>query len=158
MPRDIAASRAARLLPMAMLAVAVVVITWFCRDMLLGAVAGEATVAAELPLYVAAGCFLLAAGAVVVLQSVQVAERVAGPEYRLVQSLRRIRGGDLSFRVHLRKGDLLGGLAQECNELLEWLNQNPPSGARTGSDLLEVAELSGEENSSDESLVAEGRP
>lgn len=158
MPRDIAASRAARLLPMAMLAVAVVVITWFCRDMLLGAVVGEATVAAELPLYVAAGCFLLAAGAVVVLQSVQVAERVAGPEYRLVQSLRRIRGGDLSFRVHLRKGDLLGGLAQECNELLEWLNQNPPSGARTGSDLLEVVELSGEENSSDESLVAEGRP
>ena len=145
------------MLPMAMPAVAVVVITWFCRDMLLGAVAGEATVAAELPLYVAAGCFLLAAGAVVVLQSLQVAERVAGPEYRLVQSLRRIRGGDLSFRVHLRKGDLLGELAQECNELLEWVNQNPPSGARTGSDLLEVTELSAEE-SPDEALAQEGRP
>jgi hypothetical protein len=64
LPHDIAASRAARMLPMAMLAVAVVVITWFCRDMLLGAVAGDATLAAELPLYVAAGCFLLAAGAV----------------------------------------------------------------------------------------------
>lgn len=158
MPRDIAASRAARMVPLAMLAIAVVVITWFCRDMLIGAIAGEATVGAELPLYVAAGCFLLAAGAVVVLQSVQVAERVSGPEFRLVQSLRRIRSGDLAFRVHLRKGDLLGGLAQECNELLEWLNQNPPSGAHTGSDLLEVAELPVEESSIDERMAAEGRP
>jgi hypothetical protein len=41
--------------------------------------------------------------------------------------------------VSLRRGDLLSGLAQECNELLEYLNSNPPSGAKTGTDVVDIA-------------------
>jgi hypothetical protein len=33
----------------------------------------------------------------------------------------------------------LTGLARDCNELLDWLNQNPPSGAHTGNDVHELA-------------------
>ena len=71
----------------------------------------------------------------------RLAGRVAGPEYRLRRALQRIRTGDLGFRVNLRRGDLLAGLAQECNELLDWLNANPPRGAHTGTDIVEVAEF-----------------
>jgi len=132
--------RASIVVPLIVLAVAVVGLTLFCRAMLCGAADGQPIGSGELSLYVAAGCFLLAAGAVVVIQSVRVAQRVAGPEHRLILSLQRIRTGDLSFRVHLRKGDLLGDLAAECNTLLDWLNANPPHGARTGSDLVDIVD------------------
>jgi nitrogen fixation/metabolism regulation signal transduction histidine kinase len=82
---------------------------------------------------------LLVACLVVVVQGTRMAYRVAGPEHRLIQSLRRVRKGDLAFRVSLRRGDLLSGLAQECNELLDYLNTNPPSGAKTGTDVVDVA-------------------
>jgi hypothetical protein len=39
----------------------------------------------------------------------------------------------------LRRGDLLTGLAEECNALLDWLNENPPRGVATGSDVVQVA-------------------
>ncbi|MBM4060489.1 MAG: hypothetical protein FJ265_05255 [Planctomycetes bacterium] len=83
------------------------------------------------------GCFGVSLVAAVA-QALRVAGRAAGPEYRLCQALRRIRAGDLAFRVHLRRGDLLADLARECNELIEWLNRHPPPGARTGSDVLHV--------------------
>ncbi|MGE3172297.1 MAG: hypothetical protein AB7O97_06690 [Planctomycetota bacterium] len=94
--------------------------------------------AGSLPLYLTAGSCLLAAVSVVVLQAARVSDRVVGPERRLVESLRRLRSGDLSFRVSLRRGDLLTDLAAECNRVLEWLNANPPAGARTGTDVFEV--------------------
>jgi len=140
------AGSVAIVIPLVVLAIAVLGITIFCRRLLQDATEVGATGPADLPIYVAAGCFLLSAGAVVVIQSSRVAERVAGPEHRLIQGLRRLRSGDLSFRLNLRKGDLLTGLAHECNELIEWLNQNPPVGARTGSDMLEVAEVKSEDS------------
>jgi methyl-accepting chemotaxis protein len=94
---------------------------------------------ATAPIYLAAACCLLVACLVVVVQGTRMAYRVAGPEHRLIQSLRRVRKGDLAFRVSLRRGDLLSGLAQECNELLDYLNTNPPSGAKTGTDVVDVA-------------------
>lgn len=127
--------------PLVVLAAAVVMLTLFCHHLLVAAADGEAVEVGTLPLYVAACCFLLAAGAVVVLQSIRVAQRVAGPEYRLIQSLRRIRAGDVSFRIHLRRSELLHELAAECNALLDWLNHNPPVGARTGTDVFEVGAL-----------------
>src|SRR5580765_1866000 len=124
--------------PLLVLAAAVAASTALCRSLLGTAADGEAVATGELPLYIAAACFLLAAGTVVVIQSIRFADRVAGPEYRLIQSIRRILSGDLAFRVHLRRGDLLRDLADECNKLLDWLNANPPAGAQTGSDLVEV--------------------
>ena len=92
----------------------------------------------SMPIQVLAAAMVALACGVVVTVGLGAADRVAGPEHRLVQSLRRMRSGDLSFRVSLRAGDLLGDLATECNAVLDWLNENPPQGARTGSDLLDV--------------------
>lgn len=128
-------------LPVAAITAAVGLMTLVCRQLLAEATAGDAVPALELPFYAGGACFLLAAVAVVVVQSMRIAGRVSGPEFRLVQSLQRIRSGDLAFRVHLRKGDLLADLAHECNVLLDWLNANPPVGSRTGSDLFEVGSV-----------------
>ena len=123
-------------MPVVLLLGAVIGVTWY-GDRLLVEAAADGPGSAR-PLVVVAAAFLFLAAAVTVVQAARVAHRVAGPEYRLRQALQRIRAGDLTFRVHLRKGDLMSGLAHECNELLEWLNANPPAGARTGSDLLDL--------------------
>ncbi|MFO1077671.1 MAG: hypothetical protein U1E73_08085 [Planctomycetota bacterium] len=88
--------------------------------------------------WVLVGTMVACCAACAVFFAWRAATRVAGPEYRLVLAMQRIRRGDLSFRVHLRRGDLLVPLARECNELLEWLNRNPPQGAVTGGDLVAV--------------------
>lgn len=124
---------------LAMLILTVLALTLHSRQALLGATAGSLpSGSGALPLYLTAICVLLAAGVVIVLQSSRLATRVAGPELRLIRAMQRIRSGDLAFRVHLRKGDLLGGLARECNALLDWLNANPPAGAHTGTDLVDM--------------------
>ncbi len=118
--------------------VSVVALTLYCRSLLLEAAAGRAVAIDDGALLVVVGGFFLASASVVVLQSVRMSNRVAGPEFRLQKAMRRIREGDVAFRITLRRGDLLTGLASECNELLDWLNQNPPNGAQTGSDIVEV--------------------
>jgi hypothetical protein len=77
--------------PLVVLLLVVVLLTWYCRTLLVDAAAGRAVVIGDLPLVLLAGGFLLASAAVVVAQSVRVAGRVAGPEYRLRQALQRIR-------------------------------------------------------------------
>lgn len=137
-PRDGRLRRIALVVPLSTLALAVVGMTIACRHLLVAACEGREPAAGPVSLWIVGAGFLLAAGAVVVMQAARVANRVAGPEQRLIRAMQRMRGGDLSFRVHLRKGDLLTGLALECNQLLDWLNENPPSGTRTGTDLIEV--------------------
>lgn len=130
--------RVAVAMPLALLLGAVVALAWYCRNLLGDADAGRLVAVGDMPLLLFVGAFLVAGAAVVAVQSLRVANRVAGPEYRLRQALQRIRSGDVGFRISLRRGDLLTGLAAECNELLEWLNHNPPAGVRTGTDVVEV--------------------
>lgn len=125
---------------LALVAVGTVLSTAAAWSALLGAAASSASTHSTIPIYIAGGTIVLLACLVVVVHATRTAHRIAGPEYRLVQSLRRLRQGDLSFRIGLRRGDLLAGLADECNQVIEWLNQNPPSGSRTGTDLVEVEE------------------
>jgi hypothetical protein len=106
------------------------------------------------PIYLTAVCCLIVSCLVVVVFGARTAHRLAGPEHRLIQSLRRVRKGDLAFRVSLRRGDLLTGLAQECNALLDYLNANPPTGAVTGNDLVDIAF----EEEVRESTLEEARP
>lgn len=126
---------------LAALAMAIVATTMWCRQQLAAAAGGDPVPTLHLPFHVGAACFLLATGTIVALQSLHVARRVSAPEQRLIQSLRRIRSGDLAFRVHLRRGDLLTDLASECNALIDHLNANPPVGALTGGDVFEVGSV-----------------
>lgn len=132
-------------MPAVSMFVTVIVLTHYGRGLLTDAAAGRGVSVSDGTAILLIGAFLLACASVVVLQSARLAGRIAGPERRLVQALHRIRAGDVAFRVNLRRGDLLGGLATECNALLEWLNANPPAGVRTGSDVVEVPVAAPEE-------------
>lgn len=91
--------------------------------------------------------------AIVLIQGLRLAHRVAGPEHRLCLALRRIRSGDLDFRVQLRSGDLLTELAAECNALLDWLGHNPPGGSCASQDVVGLLPLPAQE-----SLPEHGEP
>ncbi len=144
--------RLALVVPLVLMLLSVAGLTLCCGALLQEAAAGRPAEVADFVVYLAAGAFLLAGAAVVAVQSMRVAARVAGPEHRLRLALRRIRAGDLGFRVHLRRGDLLGGLAVECNQLLDWLNQNPPGAVRRGSDLVDVDGV-GEDHAAEEEVA-----
>lgn len=127
--------------PCAAMLVGLAALVSYCRSLLQDAAAGREVVVGEWGFWLSVGGFLAMSMAVFLLQVVRLANRVAGPEHRLQRSLQRIRSGDLGFRITLRRGDLLTGLAKECNELIEWLNVNPPAGARTGGDVVEIEAL-----------------
>lgn len=130
--------RLAILLPALLLTAALALVTLLCAGLMADRLDGVASADSETILLLATGTFLLVSAAVVVMQAMRVAHRVAGPEYRLIHTLRRVRSGDLTVRVHLRRGDLLRELAEECNAVIEWLNANPPRDARLGGDLVEM--------------------
>lgn len=113
--------RLAVAMPTVAMFVSVVALVVYCRALLQDAAAGREVVVGEAGFWLSVGGFLLTSLVVFVFQVARMAARVAGPEFRLRRSLQRIRSGDLGFRVELRRGDLLGGLAEECNLLVEWL-------------------------------------
>ncbi len=132
------ARQMALLMPAIVIVVTSLVLAGYCHTLMADAAAADRPALDDMPLLFVVGGFVLASAALVVVQASRVAHRVEGPERRLVEALRRMRQGDLSFRVHLRRGDPLGGVARECNELLDWLNANPPAGVQTGGDIVEV--------------------
>lgn len=56
---------------------------------------------------------------IVFIVSVMYSHQIAGPAYKLEQSINRIVNGDLTFEVSLRKNDNLKELAVALNEMLE---------------------------------------
>lgn len=117
--------RLAVAMPTVAMFVSVVALVAYCRSLLNDAAAGREVVVGEAGFWLSVGGFLLTSVVVFVFQVVRMASRVAGPELRLRRSLQRIRAGDLGFRVELRRGDLLCGLAEECNLLVDWLAKRP---------------------------------
>lgn len=115
--------RLAVAMPTVAMFVSVVALVVYCRALLQDAAAGREVVVGEAGFWLSVGGFLLTSLVVFVFQVARMAARVAGPEFRLKRSLQRIRSGDLGFRVELRRGDLLGGLAEECNLLVDWLSK-----------------------------------
>ncbi|MBR3632073.1 MAG: hypothetical protein IKN49_03300 [Elusimicrobiaceae bacterium] len=57
----------------------------------------------------------------VVLISAILSHKMAGPVYRFEQTCKEIAKGDLSKRVHLRKGDQLMELQDEFNHMMDYL-------------------------------------
>ncbi len=129
------------LLSAVLLAFGACVVAAFCHDLIEEAAASHIHVPTLVPLFVALLGFVAAATLVLWFQAMRLAQRLAGPAYRLVKSMERIRGGDISFRVHLRRGDHLTEVAAEMNSLLDWLNANPPRGVKTGGDLVRVGRV-----------------
>lgn len=82
------------------------------------------------PLFISLFLFIVAAGAVVIVQALRYSHKIAGPMHRLVKSMDRIRQGDLSFQVKLRQGDELTEIADELNRVIGWLRQHPPQGVK----------------------------
>jgi methyl-accepting chemotaxis protein len=52
------------------------------------------------------------------LHSIVVSHRIAGPLYRFRKVFGAVAGGDLSVRVHLRKGDYLGKESESLNAMI----------------------------------------
>lgn len=122
------------LVPAVVMCITLVALVLYCRSLLTAAAAGEHVVVGEAGFWLVVGGFLGACAGVAVLQARRLGRLVAGPELRLVRSLQRMRSGDLDFQVRLRNGDLLNGLANECNELLAVLRRGPQPGGLSAPD------------------------
>ncbi len=88
----------------------------------------DAEITSLFPLFLALVLLILSAGGMVALQALRYSHRIAGPSYRLLQSMERIKRGHLEFRVELRDGDELQEIADGINGLLDWLEEHPPAG------------------------------
>jgi methyl-accepting chemotaxis protein len=103
----------------------------YCTRLMDEAMATDSELPSLLPMFYLVIAFELLAGTFLVFNSVRMSHKIAGPAYRIVKSLERMRGGDLTFKVALREGDLLGEIRDELNKTLDWLNENPPAGCVT---------------------------
>lgn len=126
------------LLPELLIVASTLVIIWFFRRLLADAQHSDIELATLFPLFLAIVGLAVAAGLLVVSQASRSARRLTGPAQRLILAMQRTKRGDLAHRVHLRHGDELKNVAAEFNRLLDWLNANPPAGAKVGHDLIEV--------------------
>ena len=126
------------LFPAISLSVATLIVAVFCRKLLSEAMMTEAGLPSLVPLFLFLLGFTIVSGAIVIHQALRFSHRIAGPAHRLIQSIDQVREGDISFRVDLRQGDHLTELADSFNQLLDWLNENPPAGVKTGSDVVQL--------------------
>jgi len=125
-------------LPVLMLAASVLGVAWFCRTLLEEAERVDMDLPSLLPLLLGVFGICLVSCILVVTHGVRLQRRLAGPTLRVIAGMQRVRVGDLSFRVHLRRRDYLSEVAFEFNKVIDWLNENPPEGVRTGSDVVDV--------------------
>ena len=109
------------LVPTAALAATSVVVAWFCRNLVMEALAADVVLPSLTPLLVAVLGFCLIGCFVIAYRGLRFSHHVAGPAYRICKSLERLRAGDIDFQVRLREGDYLGEIAEELNRYLEHL-------------------------------------
>jgi methyl-accepting chemotaxis protein len=86
--------------------------------------AGRAPVAELERLLMAVVCLTPAMAGAILYVAFRSSHRIAGPTFRLVESLKRIASGDVDFRVRLRRGDLLTEIADELNRALDAIQSN----------------------------------
>ena len=80
---------------------------------------------------------MFAFAATMVVQALRLSHRVEGAAINLVESMQRMRGGDLDFTVELRKKDHLQEVAAELNRLKDWIRTQLPAD-RPGSRAAET--------------------
>ena len=126
------------ILPALVLSASILGIAWFCRHVIEEAERIDMDLPSLLPLLLAVLGFTLVSCFFVVAQAIRMANRIAGPTLRITTAMQRVRLGDIGFRVYLRRGSYLSEIALEFNKVLDWLNENPPEGVLTGSDVVDV--------------------
>ena len=129
------------LLPALGLSGLMLLVAYFCHQLSLEVMTADIELTNVVPLYLSVAGFVMLSGVFLFYNSVMFSHRIAGPSYRLCESMKRIRGGDVDFRVQLRDGDHLGEVGAELNRLLDYLNENPPAGALTRVEQGLVASL-----------------
>ena len=90
---------------LALAAIAVLTAVWCTRTME-NAALEEAELPNLTPIFYVVVAFELVAAVYLMVNSLKISHRVAGPAYRICKSLERIRSGDLAFTVNLRKGEV----------------------------------------------------
>jgi methyl-accepting chemotaxis protein len=61
----------------------------------------------------------LALGVVVIVVTLLVSHKIAGPMFRFEKDINRIAQGDLESRIHIRKGDQFQEMAMALNRMVE---------------------------------------
>ena len=82
---------------------AAMLVAVFCRRLQGEATAAEVELPSLMPLFVVSLGFTVFAALGMVYQALHFSHRIAGPAYRFIRSMEQIRGGDIGFRVKLRK-------------------------------------------------------
>jgi len=112
--------------------VALLTAVW-CKNITDQATASGIDLPDMMPFFWALVALEIGAAIFLVGMSLRSSLRVVGPAVNICRSMERIRSGDLDFKVKLRDGDFLLEIEQELNQLIDWLNENPPPGCRTRS-------------------------
>ncbi len=129
---------AVAMFPTLSLAFASVIVAVFCRKLSSEAAEVDAELPSLVALLIAVLGFVAVSAVIVVRQALRFSHRIAGPGYRFIKAMEQLRGGDIAFRIKLRRGDLLTEVADAINATLDWLNQHPPTGIIAKSDVVEA--------------------
>ncbi len=118
------------LFPTLALAATTVLLAIFCQKLTDEALVADVELPSLVPLFITVMGFVLVSVMFLLYNALKISHRIAGPIYRICKCIQRIREGDISFNVSLRDGDHLEEVRDELNLLLDWLNENPPEGAK----------------------------
>jgi len=100
----------------------------FCWKLSIEALESEADLPSLVPVFLTTIGFLVIAAGFQFFSALKFSHRLAGPTVNIAGTIKRVQDGDLSARVHLRRGDFVHDVADEINGLLDWLEEHPPSG------------------------------
>ena len=88
-----------------------------------GGLAIEKTASAILPSVVLTTLVTTAIiGVVVLILTLLISHRIAGPMFRFEQDLKQIAKGDLQKKIHIRDGDQFAGMVENLNGMVESFN------------------------------------
>jgi len=100
---------------------------WYCWNLKEEALLVDADLSIA-PLFLTAIVFVFSALGFSAFVGLRLSAQIAGPMVNFGNTLKRVREGDLSARIQLRKGDLLFNASDHVNQLLDWLEEHPPTG------------------------------
>lgn len=125
------------LFPLIALTILTITLTVFCRKLMTEAATEEVVLPSLEPFLATVICLTAAFAATILYVALRFSQRIAGPTYRITETLKQIREGDQDIRIRLRSGDYLDEIADELNATLDWIaaesGSSPTSGSTEGN-------------------------